>query len=302
VNRVVAVGVLVLACTAAPAFSFEPGAHPPFLAGSSAGVPIGVIPPAGFYLGSLTTYAEGVFHPDSRPKHPDTLQVFIEGLTLTWVPDIQILGAKYAAAVSQALVVKTVSRIPPRGTTVTKSGLVNTGISPLNLAWTLPSDFYVSVRFAFQPPDGQYNRHDLVNIANNFWTFEPNVGISYLKNGFDVSVRLLYDIVTENRSSSALGNVRGTYQSGNIFTGEYAVSQSIGRWRFGVIGYGFQQTNPDSPGGHTLHGTEISKVGIGPLVEYNAAWIGVNLYYAHDLAWRGAAGGDNFFLRATIKF
>jgi hypothetical protein len=298
----VALATLTLAFAATPALAFEPGAHVPFIAGSTDGVPIGVIPPDGFYLGSLTTYAEGTFHPDSRPKHPNTLSLFTDGVALTWVPDIALWGTRYAASVGQPVVVATVTGIPPRGATVTESGLGNTTISPLNLAWTLPSDVYVSARFAFQPQDGQYDRHNLVNVANNFWTFEPNVGISYLKNGLDISVRLLYDIVTENRSSSARANVNGTYQSGNVFTAEYTVSQSVGRWRFGVTGDGVQQTNDDAPGGRTLHGTELSRVGIGPIIEYNARWIGVNLYYIHDVAWRGTFGGDNFFLRVTVKF
>ncbi len=300
--RVLVFAWLLLLAASTPVESFEPGAHPPFLAGSSVGVPIGVIPPAGFYLGSLTTYAQGTFHPDSRPKHPDTLRIITEGLTVTWVPDVELWGTRYAASVTEAFVIKTATNVPPRGIDITESGLVNTSINPVNLAWRLPQDFYLSARFAFQPPDGDYDRHHQVNIGNNFWAFEPNVGVSYLRGGFDVSVRLLYDIVTENKSSSAPGNVRSAYQSGNIFTGEYAVSQSIGSWRFGVSGYGFQQTNNDSAGGRTLHGTELSKVGMGPLVEYNAKWIGINLYYIHDIVWTGAAGGDNFYLRITVKF
>ena len=302
IGRVLGFAVLVLISGPASGFSFEPGAHPPFLAGSSAGVPIGVIPPAGFYLGSLTTYSQGTFHPDSRLVHPDALRVTTEGLTLTWVPDAEIWGTRYAASVTQAFVIKTLTSVPPRGINITESGFVNTGISPLNLAWKLPQDLYLSARFSFQPPDGDYDRHHQVNIANHFWALEPSVGVSYLKGGFDASVRLLYDIVTENKSSSAPGNFHSRYQSGNIFTGEYAVSQSVGSWRFGISGYGFQQTNDDSVGGRTLHGTKLSKVGIGPLLEYNTKWVGINLYYVHDLVWRGAAGGDNFYLRMTVRF
>ncbi len=300
--RTVCVSLLLLLVASSLAAAFEPGAHPPYLAGASAGVPIGVIPPAGFYFGSLTAYFQGTFNPDSRPKTPDSLKVFIEGFTLTWVPDIELLGTRFAASASQAMAVKTVAGVPPRGIDITKEGLLNTIINPINLAWKLPQDFYLSARFSVQLPDGQYDRHSQVNIANNFWAFEPNVGISYLRDGFDVSVRLLYDILTENRSSSAPGNVHSAYQSGNVFTGEWAVSQSIGKWRFGLVGAGLQQVNDDSAGGHTLLGTKLSKVGVGPLLEYNASWIGLNLYYLHDIAWHGAAGGDNFFLRATIKF
>jgi hypothetical protein len=297
------VGLLAFAAVACPALAFEPGAHPPFLAGSSLGVPIGIIAPAGFYFGSLTTYFEGGFHPDSRPKTPDALKVFTEGVTLTWVPDIEFLGTRYAASVTQTMAVKTVTGIPPRGIEQTKDGLVNTSFNPLNLAWKLPQDFYVSARFSFQPPLGQYDRHSPVNIANNFWALEPNVGVSYLsKSGLDVSVRMLYDIVTANHSSSAPGNVHSTYQSGDIFTGEWGVSQSIEKWRFGIVGFGVQQVHDDSAGGHNIDGTKLSRVGIGPLLEYNASWIGVNLYYTRDVVWHGAAGGNSFFLRATIKF
>lgn len=294
--------LLLLVRFAEPAVAFEPGAHPPFLAGSSAGVPIGVIPPAGYYLGSLTTYAQATFHPDSRPKTPDDLRVFTQGFTFTWVPNLELLKTRYAASITQTFGAKTVTGVPPRNIDLNADGLVNTSISPINLAWVLPEDFYLSARFAFQLPDGQYERHDQVYIANNFWAFEPNIGISYLRGGFDVSVRLLYDILTPNHSSSAPGSIHSNYHSGNVFTGEWAVSQSAGHWRFGIVGYGVQQTNDDSANGHTIEGTQLSRVGMGPLVEYNAKWIGINLYYTRDIEWRGAAGGDNFFLRATYKF
>jgi hypothetical protein len=304
VARSVLIGVALARLTviSAPAHAFEPGAHPPFGAGATGGIPIGAIPPAGFYLSSVTTYGESTFHADSRPGGPKTQSFFVEGLTGQWVPDVTPWGARYAAFIQQALVVRTVTGLPPRGDTQTASGLDNTIISPLNLAWTLPSDFWLSARFAFYPPDGQYHRKDRVNIANNFWAFEPNVGISYLRGGLDLSVHLVYDIETENTSSNAPGNVHGKYQSGDVFVADYTASYAIRKWRFGVTGWGVQQTTNDSAGGRTLRGTELSKVGLGPLIEYNASWIGVNLYYVHDVVWRGGFGGDKFFLRATIKF
>jgi hypothetical protein len=298
----VTAGAIALAGPTRSAPAFEPGAHIPYLAGSAGGVPIGTMPPPSIYLSSLTTYLEGTFHTDIPPKHAPELQLLSEGLTLLWVPDIKLLGASYGAYVNQTAVVKTVTNIPPHGVTSTETGLVNTVISPLNLAWTLPSDFYVSGRFAFYPPDGQYNRGKLVNIANKFWTFEPNVGISYLKGGLDLSVHLVYDIVTENTDTNAKGSVDGRYQSGNVFIAEYSASQAFGKWRFGVTGFGVQQTNSDSAGGRTLRQTALSKVGIGPLIEYNAKWIGVNLYYIRDIVWNRAFGGDNFYFKVTVKF
>ncbi|HXJ77353.1 MAG TPA: transporter [Candidatus Methylomirabilis sp.] len=291
-----------LASSSGSAPAFEPGAHIPYLAGSAGGVPIGVVPPPGWYLSSLTTYVQGTFHADIQPKQPMGLSLFSEGLTLLWVPEPEILGARYSAYVSQAAVVKTISNIPPRDVTRTETGLINTVISPVNLGWTLPDDFYVSGRFTFYPKDGQYSSDNLVNIANNFWTFEPNVGISYLKGGFDLSIHLIYDIVTENTNTLVHGNVHGHYQSGNVFVAEYSLSQAFGPWRFGMTGYGVQQTNDDSAGGRTLHNTELSKVGAGPLVEYNAKWIGINLYYIRDIAWRRAFGGNNVFFKITVKF
>ena len=284
------------------ALGFEPGQHIPYLAGSAGGVPIGVNPPSGFYLSSLTTYFDGAFRTDVMPPHPSNISSFSEGLTFLWVPDFTFLGATYSALVNQVVVVKTISHIPPHDLTRTQTGLSNTLISPVNLAWTLPADFYVSGRFNVYLPDGQYNRDDLVNIANNFWAFEPNVGISYLKGGFDFSVRLLYDIVTENTDSNTRGSIRGHYQSGNVFTGEYSATQGFGNWRFGLTGYGVAQTNDDSASGHLLRKTEASRVGIGPIVEYNNKWVGINLYYIRDLEWNRAFGGDNFFFKVTVRF
>jgi hypothetical protein len=228
--------VLILAAAAVAAWTgtvlaFEPGAHIPYLPGAAGSVPIGAMPPPSLYLSSLSTYFEGTAHKRYPPKHASELSVFTEGLTPLWVPDLKLLGASYGAFVNQTAAVKTVTNIPPRGATSPETGLVNTVISPLNLAWMLPSDFYVSGRFSLYLPNGQYNRNNLVNIANKFWTFEPNVGINYLKGGLDLSMHLIYDIVTENTDANAKGSVGGRYQSGNVFVVEYSASQAFGAHR-----------------------------------------------------------------------
>ena len=304
VSRVLTVFALAAIALVTPtraARALEPGAHPPYLHGATGGVPIGVLPPPAFYVSSLTMYMHGILHADDSPTHPPTISAFSEGLTILWVPDFKLLGARYGAFVNQVVVAQSISNLPPSRKTESSSGLLNTVISPLNLAWTLPSDLYVSARFAFYLPNGQYDHDSLVNVANNFWTLEPNVGISYLKDGFDLSLHLVYDIMTEN-GLAARGNVHGKYLSGNIFTADYSVSQAFGKWRVGVTGYGVQQTNNDSAGGRALPDTQISKVGIGPLIEYNTRWIGINAYYIRDVVWKRTFGGDNFYLRATVKF
>jgi hypothetical protein len=292
---------VILVTETRSARAIEPGAHPPYLAGATAGVPIGVLPPPAFYVSNLATYFDYRFSPDTRPG-PRTLQVSSDALTVLWVPDLTILGARYGLLVQQGFVDKTVTGIPPRGATSTGTGLHNTLISPLNLAWTLPSDFFVSARVAVYLPNGHYSRNNLVNIANHFWAFEPSVGISYLRDEFDVSVHLVYDIMTENTDSNAPGSVNNRYRSGNIFSADYTVSQAFGSWRFGVTGFGVQQTHDDSADGRRVRDTKFSKIGIGPLVEYNARWIGINAYYIRDVTWTDTFGGDNFYLRVTVRF
>jgi hypothetical protein len=301
VRTVVGIAAFVVASSTGSALAIEPGAHPPFLAGSTGGVPIGLIPQPSFYVSSLTTYLDYKFHADSRPG-PLALYALSEALTILWVPDFTILGARYGALVQQAVVERTITGIPPRGVSSTETGLNNTLISPINLAWTLSNDVFVSARFAVHLPNGQYDRHKLVNIANNFWAFEPNVGITYLRDGFDLSLRLLYDIMTENTRSNARGNVNGRYHSGNILSADYTASQAFGNWRFGVTGTGVWQTHNDSAGGRTLRDTTFSKFGIGPLIQYNAGWIGLNAHYIRDVVWTDTFGGGNFFFRATVRF
>jgi hypothetical protein len=296
------VAALALVTPTERAQAFEPGAHPPYLAGATGGVPIGVLPPPAFYISSLTTYFNGVLHTDNSPKPAPTISVFSEGLAILWVPDAKLWGARYGAFVNQIVAVETITNLPPGRKTGSDTGLLNTVISPLNLAWTLPSDFYVSVRFAFYPPNGQYDRHSLVNVANNFWSFEPSVGLSYLKGGFDFSLHLVYDIETENKSSSAPGNVHSRYLSGHVFTADYSASQAFGQCRVGVTGHGVQQTTNDSAGGRTLRDTQLSNFAIGPLIEYNARWIGVNAYYIREVMWKRTFGGDTFYLRATVRY
>jgi hypothetical protein len=181
-----------------------------------------------------------------------------EALTILWVPDFTILGARYGALVQQAVVERTITGIPPRGVSSTETGLNNTLISPINLAWTLSNDVFVSARFAVHLPNGQYDRHKAREHRQQFLGLRAQRR-NHVSEG---RVRPLpTSPLRHHDREHALERSRHRerrYHSGNILSADYTASQAFGNWRFSVTGTGVWQTHNDSAGGRTLRDTTFS--------------------------------------------
>ena len=66
----------------------------------------------------------------------------------------------------------------------------------------------------------------LGNQGVPFWTFVPEVVISYLKDGWNLSAALYDEFNTQDRSVTTL--------QANIFHADFTATKTIGKWALGL--------------------------------------------------------------------
>lgn len=274
---------LVASALAGQAYAVE--SVTPYLPCNSCGVPVGALPPAGFYFSDETAYIDGSVVNNSGVKIPVNVTAFLTIPVLLYVPNVHVLGASAALALVQPISENTTTAF---GSTSRQTGLFNTILGG-TLSWALPNGLFVSGGLGVYLNDGTYNVRQATNIANNYTTFEPNVGISWLNNGWNLSLHLVVDTNTENTADH--------YQSGNIFFTDYTVAKTFGKWTFGVVGDYVQQFSNDTLRGVTLANSEVGQFAVGPQVSYDFGPVTMTTFYTRDVWAQNGGQTDKFWLR-----
>lgn len=257
-----AAGAVAFAAWSGDAYALEGNSS--YLPGVSVGIPAGALPPAGFYFSDDNVIITGGLRNSSGNAVPGNVNVYLNIPSVLWSPGWTILGATYAAAFVQPYAIQNVNVGPNSGSTnSTSSGLFNTIISPANLSWNF-APFFIKVGFSIYVNDGDSNHGTSSGasaIANNFWTFEPDVAVTWLQNGVNLTLHAVVDAMTNDDHTN--------YQSGDVFFLDWTASKAVGKWTFGVGGNFTQQFESDTHNGTTVANSEIQKVMAGPLMGYN---------------------------------
>jgi hypothetical protein len=162
----------------------------------------------------------------------------------------------------------------PLGNTITRtardkdSGIGDIALYPFLLGWTaLNGELKYDVRLYIYAPTGNYDKGKLANLGKNYWTFEPNVSVSYIssKIGLELSVFAGMDFNTENHKTD--------YRTGTQFHIDCTVAEHLPLFG-GIIGVGanvfyYQQITGDSGSGATLGDFKGRTVGVGPVLSYS---------------------------------
>jgi hypothetical protein len=249
----IAVSSMVLQIPAA--LAREPGAADNFAPGSSVNVPVGSIPPPGI---SVVNYFAYVWGPEvdalgNNAGYNVSSKSYV--MQLWWNPGVKFLGADYGAFILQPFADVTIDNhsyaaIAKIGTTE-QFGAANTLFKPINLSWNLAPHLYLSLAAGFYAPDGSYttpiNTSSIftINIGNNFWTFEPEFGLSYWEagpNGYNVTLHGLYDT---NSTNPATG-----YRSGDQIFLDLTATKTLGVINIGFVGYYAKQVTADEDFNH----------------------------------------------------
>ena len=271
----------LLAAAGLTAFAFSPAnayeggyagwqTKPGAFIGSSAGVP----PPGIYMFNQLFTYQSNLTGPNIPGSQHTGVQAAVDVQGFLFVPGWTFLGATYDAVFVQPFIMDSVGgplstnpAIPTQ-----QAGMHNSYVVPIELSWKLgTSGFLVKTGLGIGTPDGTIQgANGLGNVGNPFWTFQPELIVSYLANGWNLSAALYEEFNTRN--------TRDDYLTGDIFHADFTFTKTIGKWTIGPVAYYAGQVTNDScsstrclaiTGGTLGNAQRYNLFAVGGLVEYN---------------------------------
>jgi hypothetical protein len=300
----------VCAFAFSPASAFEGGVQwqqkPGVFIGSSAGVP----PPGIYMFDQIFTYQTNVAGPvTSALGNHNGVQAAVDIQGFVFVPGWSFLGATYDAVLAQPFGMVSVgqpqSLIP--GQVDMFSGVHNTYIAPVELSWKLgTSGFAIKTGLGMFLPDGTVQGGQGLNIpgtqglslngfgnfGQKYWTFQPEVIFSYLKDGWNLSAAVYGEFNTANQIDH--------YTQGDIFHVDFTATKTIGKWTFGPVGYYVAQVSDDKCSDLTCMTTHpLGTIGnpqryqlfaLGGLVEYNFGPASLSVWATQDIVAKASGG------------
>ncbi|HIJ76144.1 MAG TPA: transporter [Deltaproteobacteria bacterium] len=286
-----------------PVFAME--LWDPHLRGVDEGLAAGALPPPGFYfintfymMPGLNSWSAGVVNKDAK------LFVFVESPVLLWATGMKFLGADYAMAIAQPIVYTNLQVVTPLGTLAGNNwGTFNTLLVPYILSWKLPCDWHIKTALTVGLNDGSSNLSNtslggnpakifMAPSANDYYDFIPEVGISWLHNGWNISADLFFAIPLKDYYTN--------YQSGNQFSGDYTITKTIGKWTFGLGAASYYQVNSDTLMGVKVPNSQTQMYTVGPIIGYNFGPVSMQFVYNFAVSSDNQFGGDWCLLRMVV--
>lgn len=290
-----AAGLAALAFSS-PASANEAGILPQtkggLLIGSSAGVP----PPGIYMFNQVFTYQANITGPITSTAGIGThngFQAAVDIQGFLFVPGWTFLGATYDAVLVQPFVMQSVgnplgsSPALLGGTSSQFSGAHNTYVVPVELSWKLgTSGFAVKTGLGIFAPDGTVTGvAGTGNAGAPFWTFQPELIISYLANGWNLTAALYEEFNTANSVDN--------YTTGNIFHADFTATKTIGKWTAGPVAFYMAQVSDDkcpvgvctaiNPLGTAGNASRWHVFAVGGLVEYNFGPASLSVWATQDV-------------------
>jgi hypothetical protein len=307
-SRVLFAAAGVLALSWSPASAIEafvnPQGKPGQLIGSSAGVP----PPGIYMFDQVFTYQSNLVGPglaNLGNNNKIGFQAAEDAQGFLFVPGWTFLGATYDAVLVQPFVMGSLGS----PFNIQQSGVHNTYIVPVELSWKLgTSGFAVKAGFGIYVPDG--TTHAFIPgvtgsavpgpggagypfVGDPFWTFQPELIVSYLKDGWNLSAAIYEEINTQNTATH--------YTTGNILHADFTATKTIGKWTFGPVGYYVGQVSDDScpPAtcgyvtGTSLNPQRISIWAVGGLLGYNFGLANLSVWATQEVSAKASNPATN---------
>jgi hypothetical protein len=262
----------VAAFAFSPANAYEGGvswqSKPGVFIGASAGMP----PPGIYMFNQVFTYQANLAGPGVNNALAGAkvgVQAAVDVQGFIFVPGWTFLGATYDALIVQPFVMSSVGE----PVNFQASGVHNTYFVPVELTWKLgTSGFVVKSGLGIYTPSGTIQGPTgFANQGNPYWTFQPELAISYLANGWNLTAFIYDEINTANS--------RDNYTQGDIFHVDFTATKTIGKWTFGPVGYYVAQVTDDkcpvgvctafNAAGILPNTQRFQILALGGLVEYN---------------------------------
>jgi hypothetical protein len=275
-----AAGVATFAFSPAHAYDASPAQTK---AGSFIGASAGMPPPGIYMFNQIFTYQTNLVGPNAPDHFGRQVNVDVQGFI--FVPGWTFLGATYDALIVQPFVQVNLSN--PANVNV--EGVFNTYIVPIELSWTKigGTGFAVKTGLGIYLPDGTTQGiTGTGNVGAPYWTFQPELALSWLSGGWNLTA-FIYDEINT-------ANTRTNYTTGDIFHVDWTATYTIGKWTLGPVGYFYAQISDDKcpigictafhPLGTLGNTSRFQVVGIGGLLEYNfgpataSVWVTQDVY------------------------
>jgi hypothetical protein len=296
----IAAGLFTLSWS--PADAMEALVAPQSKAGVLIGASAGVPPPGIYMFNQVFTYQSNLAGPGTTTALGGAktgVQAAVDIQGFLFVPGWTFLGATYDAVVVQPFVMQNFGN----PIDVQQSGVHNTYIVPVELSWKLAdSGFAIKTGLGIYTPDGTVNGLTGTGSAGSaYWTFQPEVIVSYLKDGWNLSAAIYEEFNTRSTVSQ--------YRSGNILHADFTATKTIGKWTFGPVAYYEGQVSDDScsvtcayPTGTLLNAQRYNVWAVGALVGYNFGPAALSVWATQEVSAKAsnaaaaAATGDDFSL------
>ncbi len=222
-------------------------------------------PPPGVYMfDQVFTYQSQIVGPGAPNVNGNSTKVHaaVEASGIVWVPGWMFLGATYDAVIVQPFIMADVGS----PVNVQQAGLHNTFIVPVELSWKLgESGFYAKAGLGLYAPDGTITGpNGLGSVGNPWWTFQPQLALSYIKDGWNLTANLYEELNTKNTITG--------YQSGDVFHADFTATKTIDKWTIGPVAYYSGQVSNDKSSafyGGAINVNRYDIWAVGALVAYN---------------------------------
>ncbi len=288
----------------APAYATE--LWDPHLRGVDEGLAAGALPPPGLYFindsyfaPSYLGYGPNFGQVDSKANPAVRLFAYVDVPILLWVPGCKFLGADYGVAIAQPFDYTNLRVGEPPGSVSAGAqwGTFNTILIPFILSWHLPCDFRVKTAFAIGLDDGwthpgSSDTSGTAQSANGTYMFTPEVGISWLHAGWNLSAEFFYTFQTKNSDTQ--------YASGDQIAVDYTVTYTCGKWTFGAGVSEENQLYNDQLFGVTLPDSKALAWTAGPIIGYNFGPCSLQFQYNFPIYTNNDVGGEWFNLRLVV--
>ena len=243
-------------------------------------------PPTGLYMfDQAFTYQAKIVGPGApNPGGSGTpVSAVVAASGLLWVPGWNFLGASYDAVIVAPFLTAAVGS----PVNVMPQGMINTFIAPVELNWKLgDSGFFVKAGLGMYVPDGTTTGLNGLGAAGQpWWTFQPNLVVSYLKDGWNLTSNIFQEINTKN-------TVTG-YTSGDILHAEFTATKTIGKWTVGPVAYYVGQVTDDKSSAFYAGAINVNRYNIwaaGGLVGYNFGPATLNVWALSEVSAHASGG------------
>jgi hypothetical protein len=297
-NIAVAAGALTISVIATAANAYEFGSFgwaqkPGLVIGAAAAAP----PPGLYGFDQVFTYQSHFVGPGA-PANGTQIgakgDVFAQGFL--WAPGWDFLGASYDVVAVVPFVSASVG--PP--VNFNPAGMHNAFFAN-ELSWRLgDSGFFVKAGLGMYVPTGtQQGPTGLGNVGNPWWTFQPNIVFSYLKDGWNLTANFFDEMNTDNTITK--------YRSGDVFHAEFTAVKTIGNWTIGPVAYYAGQITNDRSSAFYGNAINVNRYDIwaaGGMLGYNFGPASISVWGTQELsatASGGTAGPPGFDTAAITK-